>query len=601
VLWAATWDGLDRFDPLTRRFTVFKVDSHSSRSQLYLDAVEDERGIIWLGSNNSGVHRFDPTTGRFTVYQHSPTDSRSLSNNRVNSVFLTRSGTLWAGTQHGLDEFHPETGTFTVYDSRRGLAGNVVSCVREDTRGNLWMSTNAGVSTFDPVRKSFANYSIADGLPGPDLTGWGACFKSSRGEMFFGGFSGATSFFPDSVVNDRDTAAVVLTDLRVSGMPVRVGAASLLERSVAYTHTITLPYEKKAFSVEFSALSFLNPAAIRYRYRLEGLDPAWNEVTSDDRHASYSTLPAGGYTLRVQAATQRGAWSSPGAELRIDILPPWWRTWWFRGLMILLVATLAILAHVRRIARLEARQRGIAAGLRSRYQAALDERTRIAQELHDSLLQGFTGVSLQLEAVRRMLPAHEAPAENLATVLATADATLRDARAMIWDLRTPELEAHELPVALECAARRLIGDAPVTLRLTTGGVYRQLDPAVETTVLRVTREAVANALRHGAPSRIEIEITYEPSTLEVVIADDGRGIHSGREDAAMNTGHWGIRGMRERVARQHGTLELRSAPGKGCVVSVCLPVELRRERPIPYDSSAPAYVPPDRRPTASRR
>jgi signal transduction histidine kinase len=321
------------------------------------------------------------------------------------------------------------------------------------------------------------------------------------------------------------------------------------------------------------------------------LDLGWNEVTSDDRHASYSTLPAGGYTLRVQAATQRGAWSSPGAVLRIVILPPWWRTWWFRGLIILLIAALAILAHVRRIARLEARQRDIAAGLRSRYQAALDERTRIAQELHDSLLQGFTGVSLQLEAVRRMLPAHEAPAENLATVLATADATLRDARAMIWDLRAPELEAHELPVALESAARRLIGDAPVTLRQTSGGAYRQLDPAVETTVLRVTREAVANALRHGVPSRIDIDIMYEPSAVHVVIGDDGRGMQSGDEETAMSTGHWGIRGMRERVAREQGTLELRSALGKGCVVSVSLPVEPPPEQSIPLDGTgAPFYM-----------
>jgi hypothetical protein len=244
---------------------------------------------------------------------------------------------MWVGTQNGLDKFDPRTRTFAVYGERDGMGGNVVSCILEDQRGLLWMSTNKGVSSFDPRAQKFSNYTMADGLPGPDLTGWGACFKSAAGEMFFGGFSGVTAFFPDQVVADAVVAnafvpPIVLTDFRLFGSPVTLSPGSPLKKAVNYTDTITLSHSQNIFSIGFSALSFFNPATNRYRYMLEGLDKKWNEVGSDQRLASYTTLPAGTYMFHVQGASRRGPWSEPGAQLRIQILPPWWNTWWFRAL-----------------------------------------------------------------------------------------------------------------------------------------------------------------------------------------------------------------------------------------------------------------------------
>ena len=144
-----------------------------------------------------------------------------MSDNRVNSFFY-HTGGKWVGTQNGLDKSEPQTGTFTIYGERDGMAGTVVSCILEDGRGRLWMSTNEGVSSFDPLPKRFNNYTSADGLPGADLTGWGACFKRADGEMFFGGFSGATAFYPDKVTDNLYVPPVVLTDFRLSGAPVEV-------------------------------------------------------------------------------------------------------------------------------------------------------------------------------------------------------------------------------------------------------------------------------------------------------------------------------------------------------------------------------------------
>ncbi|MDT7813945.1 MAG: hypothetical protein QOJ42_3861, partial [Acidobacteriaceae bacterium] len=339
-----------RFDPLTQRFTTYKPDP-KTRGLNYYAIAEDPQGNLWLGGT-LGLHRFDPNTGQFTVYSHKFDDPHSLSDNRVAAVYFDRAGSMWVGTQNGLDKFDPGTRTFAVYSERDGMGGNVVSCILEDQRGLLWMSTNKGVSSFDPRTQKFSNYTVADGLPGPDLTGWGACFKSAAGEMFFAGFSGVTAFFPDqaaadSVVANAFVPPIVLTDLRLFGRPVTLSPGSPLKKAVNYTDTITLSHSQNIFSIGFSALSYFNAATNRYRYMLDGLDQKWNEVGSDQRLASYTTLPTGTYMFHVQGASRRGPWSEPGAQLRIQILPPWWNTWWFRALCA--TACLALLWGLYRV------------------------------------------------------------------------------------------------------------------------------------------------------------------------------------------------------------------------------------------------------------
>jgi ligand-binding sensor domain-containing protein len=195
TLWAATFDGLNRFDPATERFTTYTSDPQSKKLY-YLELVEGPKGDLWLGTFYSGLQRFEPGTGKFTTYEHDLNQPGTLSDNRVNSIHFDRSDTMWVGTQNGLNRFDPNTNTFNVYTQNDGLPGNVVSCILEDELGSLWMSTNNGVAKFNPQTRSFTNYSTADGLPDLDLSGWGNCFKSSSGEMFFGGYAGGRRFPP---------------------------------------------------------------------------------------------------------------------------------------------------------------------------------------------------------------------------------------------------------------------------------------------------------------------------------------------------------------------------------------------------------------------
>jgi PAS domain S-box-containing protein len=355
TLWAATWDGLDHFDAKSEQFTVYQFDP-SDKNLFYLELTEAPDGNLWLGTHAEGIQSFDPKTGQFTGYAKSSRHPILLSDNRVNSIHFDRKGTMWVGTQNGLDEVGPDSGTSAVYTERDGLSGNAIGCVLEDSHGNLWMSTNKGVARFNPQTKTFTNFSIADGLPGSDLTGWGACFTSTTGEMFFGGFGGGVSFYPDRLTAGSDVP-VVFTDFKMSGKPATIGSGSPLNKSITYTGSLVLPHNQRTFSIEFAALDYSNPQAARYRYKLEGLDKDWNEVGSNQRVLSFNSLPAGKYVLEVQARSGRGVWSRRVAALAIEILPPWWDAWWFRAACAIGFVVLLWIAYRWRVQQLRCQEK----------------------------------------------------------------------------------------------------------------------------------------------------------------------------------------------------------------------------------------------------
>jgi PAS domain S-box-containing protein len=352
-VWAGTEDGLNRLDMRTGRFTGFRFHG-PPESRVYRALAEDVDGSIWMGTFEQGLQHLDVRTGKIVAYKYDPNDSGSLSNDRVNAIFVDHSGTLWVGTQNGLDRFDRKTGEFAIFNEREGLPDNAVEGILEDSAGNLWLSTGNGLSKFDPRAKTFKNYYAEDGLAGNEANSCNGCsFKSNSGEMFSGGVDGLTAFYPDRVVDNPYVFPVVLTDFRLFNNPVRVGENSLLRKSISYTDSLTLSHDQNIFSFEFSSLSYAKPQRIRYRYMLEGLEKTWNEVGSDRRFVTYTTLPPGPYTFRVQASRNSGVWNVDGASLVITIVPPWWKTPWFRLLSVAALLALLWAAYRFRVHQLQ--------------------------------------------------------------------------------------------------------------------------------------------------------------------------------------------------------------------------------------------------------
>jgi signal transduction histidine kinase len=370
------------------------------------------------------------------------------------------------------------------------------------------------------------------------------------------------------VVDYTYVPPVMLTAFQLSGVRIEPGRHSPLARSVTYGDDLTLSHAQNIFAIEFSALSFRSPSTNRYRYRLEGLQPEWNEVGSDRRLVSYTTLPSGTYRFRVQAATSRGPWNEPGVALRIEILPPWWNTWWFRSMYVTGFLLLLCAAYDYRL-------RQVARQFNMRLEARVGERTRIARELHDSLLQGFQGLMFRLQAVRDLLPERATEAMRaLDTALDRGDEAITEGREAVQGLRSSALVEIDLIQSLTALGAELSpgkGHSSPTFAVLVEGTPRVLDPLLRDDVYRIAREALRNAFNHAMAQKIEAELTYSDALLCLRIRDDGHGIDPTIRARGTRAGHWGLPGMRERARDFGGTLEVWSERGAGTEVELRVP------------------------------
>lgn len=571
TLWVGTGNGLDRFNPDTQNFTTFRPTglTRGGESNEIRDLAEGPRGALLVGTSISGASWFDPRSGSFTPLGHPPQQRALL--NRIISLLIDHTGSIWVGSQNGLEEYDAHSSWVALYTEKDGLPRNAIGCVLEDSTGRLWLGTGAGISHFDPRQKTFTNYTQADGLPGLDFTGWRACLRADSGEMFFGGFSGAVAFRPERLIAaDAYAPAVALTAFELIGTPVPVGPNSPLKRAIGYTHQLTLAHDQNNFTFEFAALSFTNPPGNRYRYKLEGIDKDWKVVSSERRRADYTALLPGNYLFRVQGASLRGPWGLPGASVALHILPPWWLTWWFR-LMCVVVA----IAFATWLYRLRVRQ--VSERLTFRMEERLAERTRIAQELHDTTLQGLLSVSMQMAVANTKLPDSEPVKREYAGLLASLRQVAEQNRNAVQGLRKLAERPETLADALSRIPHDLATNPRTTLRIHVEGEPCTLKPCAQEEIYLISREAIANAFRHAEATEINAVIRYSAGGLGVSIRDNGIGM---RPDMANHgrLGHFGLRGMHERAARIRAVLRLTTAPGHGTSVEFLVPASVAFER-----------------------
>jgi signal transduction histidine kinase len=441
----------------------------------------------------------------------------------------------------------------------------MITGIVQTNNGDLWLHSAPGIARIPAaeVSRAIADtlYRVSaewldyrDGLDGaPSVGPVPTMIAASDGRLWFATNLDLASLDPNRIPRNPLPPPVVIERL-TSG-----------EKAFPLTKDLTLPVHTRSLRIEYTALSLSIPERLRFRYQLIGSDEGWQEG-GGRREANYTNLRPGSYRFRVIAANEDGVWNEAGATLDFTIPPSFTQSRWFAAIWVLALSALAWIAY-------RLRMRQLAAGLRVRYEAALSERTRIAQELHDTLLQGFTGITMQLRAIQRTISRQpEEGAAALEKALTTADTTLRDARNTIWDMRAVELHGRELPEALEGAVRSVMAGTSIALDFTVQGQRRSLAAEVETTALRVGREAVLNVIKHADAQRVEVRLEYSSRLLILQIQDDGRGISAGTAEAAAMDGHLGISGMRARAHRVGGTVDIASGPGGGTIVRLSLPV-----------------------------
>jgi len=517
----------------------------------------DETGRTWFGYKANRVALLEGDSLRM----YTANDGLNVGN--VLAIHV-RGSHVWVGGELGLallvrGHFHPMTG-------KNGLGFRGTSGIVETLDGEVWLHGAIGVTRIPGVEVRRAEHDstyqlenelldFRDGLNGlaAQIRPLPTVIAATDGRLWFATSTDVAWLDPAAIPRNPLPPPVVIRRLTVGSTIYPIAAK------------LDLPVRTTAVRIDYTALSLSIPERVRFRYQLVGTDTSWQEA-GGRREAFYTNLGPGSYRFMVIAANEDGVWNQVGAAFDFAIPPSFTQTNWFLAVWVTAIAGLVWLVYLARV-------RQVAGALRARYQAALSERTRIAQELHDTLLQGFTGITLQLSAIDRVLAQRpQESAEALKSVLAMADTTLRDARLMIWDMRAVELESQDLAAALESAARSLMTGSSIALVFSVRGDRRPLPVAVETTALRIGREAVINAVKHAAPHTVEVHLEYGPRSLTLKVADDGIGIDPDSMEAAVGAGHFGVAGMRDRARRAGGTVSISSEPGKGAVVSASLPI-----------------------------
>jgi ligand-binding sensor domain-containing protein/signal transduction histidine kinase len=569
--WVGQDGGISRFDPVTGKFTIYQPlpDNPSILENTVWVIYQDRSGTLWLGTWGGALSRFDDNAKTFLNYAPDPRDPHKLDGGGINTIHEDRTGTLWVGAMDGLYRFNRQSGVFDRYTENQGLPSSTIRCILEDGLGRLWLSTQKGISRFDLSTETFRNYDVSDGLQSNEFST--GCHQAPNGEMFFGGSNGLNAFFPENVHDNPYVPPVVITSFTIFNKSVPIGPKSVLKKAIPYVDSLTLPYRDNVFSLEFAALSYANSQKNRYRYKLDNFDTGWNEVGSKQRLATYTNLDPGKYIFRVQGSNSDGVWNEAGVSLTIDITPPWWSTYWFRALCSLFFVVLLWAAYQYRVRRLH---REFALTLEAR----VAERTSIARELHDTLLQSFHGLMLRFQIVSQLLPERPAEAkEQLDITIDRAAKAITEGRDAVQGLRTHTAETNDLARAVNSLGEELATDpanyAAPAFRVTVEGEPRDLHPILRDEIFRIAAEALRNAFHHAAARQVEVEIRYDNRQFRLRVRDDGKGMDTAVISGQQPEGHYGLSGMRERGKLIGGKLVIWSEAGAGTEVELCIPAD----------------------------
>lgn len=429
-LWIGTnGGGLNRFNRNNGNFSRYLSDPNNpvSLSNNYVRVIyQDNEGIFWIGTQGGGLNRFDKRTGEFKHYRTNLLDSLSLSNDYIFTILEDNEKNLWIGTWGGgLNKFNKKNKTFKRYTTQDGLTDNQIYGILEDEDKKLWISTNRGLSKFDPYTETFRTYTTQDGLQSNEFNG-GAFYKSVKGEMFFGGINGFNAFYPDEIVENQFNPAVVITSFCIFNKEVDFG------QPVDEIKEIKLSYQDYYFCFEFACLDFTAPMKNKYAYKMEGLDDNWIYTDASRRFASFTTLASGKYTFQVKASNSDGIWSEDIVSVNLTISPPYWKTWWFRTIVVLVMLSVVFFVYRRRMRFLERKRIELEERVKERttaaqaLQAALSEVEHLKNRLYAEnvylqdeikLVHNFKNIITQNKALIQILHKIEQVAVTDATVL----------------------------------------------------------------------------------------------------------------------------------------------------------------------------------------
>ena len=532
-------------------------------------AADPSGGGLWLGSFAGGVTYFKDGQVRGS---YGVTDG--LGEGRVDALQFGRDGTLWASTQGGLSRI--KNGRIATLTSKNGLPCDTVHWMMEDDDHSVWLYTACGLVRIarpeldgwitDPQRMIRATvFDSSDGVRGSSVSSGKSptVAKSADGKLWFLPWDGVSVIDPGH--------------LPVNNIPPPVQIEQITADRKTYWQNLSgdassspprLPPLVRDLTIDYTALSLVVPEKVRFRVKLEGWDRDWKDA-GNERKAVYSNLPPRKYRFRVMACNNSGVWNEAGTFLDFSIVPAYYQTRWFQALCV--AAFLALLWALYQL-RIQQLRHQFAIGLEAR----VTERTRIARELHDTLLQSFQALMLHFQTGIDLLPGRPVEArKTLEVAIDRADQAINEGRDAVQGLRASAVETNDLVSAVRILGEELgaadTNQNSAVFEVEVEGAPRNLHPILRDEVHRIAAEALRNAFRHAQAQRIEVEILYGERWLRLRVRDDGKGIDPKFLSGDGRAGHYGLHGMSERAKLVRGKLAVWSRLDSGTEVELSIP------------------------------
>lgn len=521
-------------------------------------SYRDPHGRMWLGYTEDRVYTIDGER----VQGYSVEDGIDIGRIRV---IRGHGPHYWFGGELGLAVF--SNGRFHAIATSSGGRFGTISGIVETSDGSLWINEMNGIIHIpaDEVRRVIDDpthpvvyqlFDFLDGLPGGPQMDFRAstAVEAADGRLWFATDNGLAWINPATIRKN------------LLSPPVSIRSLNTDDRSYMPTENLNLPKGTESLRIVYNGLSLAIPERVRFKYKLDGVDAEWQDVGTR-RQAFYTNLGPGDYRFQVIASNNDNVWNEVGATLDFTIEPAVYQTLWFRLasllLALLLLAAIIAVLYSRRIAQTSAR---MTVGFEER----LAERTRIAQDLHDTLLQGVVSASMQLDVAADQLPDDSPVKPRLIHIHELIGRVIEEGRNTVKGLRSSNVDPPDLEEQFLEIKGELDLSAETTFAITVEGPNRALHPRVHEEAYLIGREAIVNAFRHSGANLIEVEIEYAARDFKIVVRDDGSGIDEGFLGTGRD-GHFGLSGMRERAEKISGSLKVRSSSAAGTEIEFSVP------------------------------
>ena len=552
LLWTGSnGAGLIKFNTYSGKTLFYKVGRHvSDRYQepgWVCSMYQDRQGLLWLGTWSNGLCRFNPANGRVKFYR-TKDGMNSINSNTVLYIHALEDTILWLGTKGGgLNRFDIRSETFKAFTTNEGLPNNVVYSIVSDNRRNLWIGTNKGLAFIRNKDQKIKYFTIEDGLPSDEFN-LGACFKSSRGDLFFGSTEGIVLFRPIEAINSHPPQ-IQLTSFKKYGKTIQ------FEKPLHQICEFNLSYNERLFSLEFIGLHYKNSARNQYAYMLEGIDGDWI-YCGTNRKASYQNIPPGKYIFKIKAANCDGVWTEKPTELSLLISPPFWRNTWFYIFSFLMITMIFVTAHrlrLKQILRIE--------------KAKLAERERLrrkmAADFHDELGHRISKISLLSKILlNKPVPQEQLVKQYLNQIADNADHLFAEMKEFVWELDPRKDSVYDLMSQLKSFSDQLFDTSEIAFQIE--GLNPQLENRKVSmewrqNILRLFKEGLTNILKHAKNCKtVRLQIMCKERQIVITLYDDGPGF----DVNAVQRGN-GLNNMYRRAEVINGTLQIISHSEKG--------------------------------------